>query len=120
MEMAARARSSSATSRRSGPGPPFFRFADEAEFSRLLAGGGLDEVQVRTISSSHELSGADELWEVMVRGTVRSRALLLGQPDEARVRIRAALDQVVREYASGGGIELPVSVKLAAGRRPAS
>jgi hypothetical protein len=49
-----------------------------------------------------------------------SRALLLGQPDEARVRIRAALDQVVREYASGGGIELPVSVKLAAGRRPAS
>jgi SAM-dependent methyltransferase len=100
------------------PGPPFFRFSDEAEFSRLLRGAGLDEVRLRTISATHRLSGADELWDVIVRGTVRSRALLLGQPEEAQVRIRAALDRALREYAGGGGIELPVSVKLAAGRKP--
>jgi ubiquinone/menaquinone biosynthesis C-methylase UbiE len=100
------------------PGPSFFRFADEAEFSRLLAGAGLDEVRVRTISATHRLSGAGELWDVIVKGTVRSRAMLLGQPRKARARIRAALDQLVGEYASGGGLELPVSIKLAAGRKP--
>jgi hypothetical protein len=100
------------------PGPPFFRFSDDAAFSRLLHGGGLDEVQLRTISSTHKLSGADELWDVIVRGTVRMRALLISQPEEARARIRAALDRVVGEYATDGGIELPVSIKLAAGRRP--
>jgi SAM-dependent methyltransferase len=31
------------------PGPPFFRFADEAEFARLLRDAGLTKVEVTTV-----------------------------------------------------------------------
>jgi SAM-dependent methyltransferase len=81
------------------PGPPLFRFADEAEFTRLLAGAG-------------------ELWEGYLLGAVRIGAMVRGQPEGTQARIRAAFDRLVNEHAVDGGAELPVSVKLAAGRRP--
>jgi hypothetical protein len=52
-------------------------------------------------------------------GTVRARALVRAQPEEVQARIRAAFDRLVRPYAASGGLELPVSVKLASGRRVA-
>jgi hypothetical protein len=33
-------------------------------------------------------------------------------------RIREALDRLLRQYAVGDGFEVPVSVKIAAGRKP--
>ena len=51
-------------------------------------------------------------------GTVRISALIMGQPEETRRRIREAFGRLVGEYGSGEGLELPVSVKLAAGRKP--
>jgi hypothetical protein len=53
-------------------GPPVFRFSDEHEFTRLLHGAGLEDVQVQTVVP----------------------------------------------YRVGVGLELPVSVKLASGRKP--
>jgi hypothetical protein len=54
----------------------------------------------------------------LLHGTVRISALIMGQPEETRRRIREAFDRLVGEYQSGVGLELPVSVKLAAGRKP--
>jgi SAM-dependent methyltransferase len=101
-------------------GPPFFRFSEDAEFARLLASVGLIDVLVRTISFTHRLSSADDLWDGLLGGTVRTRVLVLGQPEEIQGRIRAAFDRIVSEYAVGGGLELPVAVKLASGRKPDS
>ena len=99
-------------------GPPFFRFADEREFTALLECAGLSDVEVGTIGFTHRLSSADELWKLLRDGTVRTRALLLGQPEETLARIRASFDRLVGGYAAGdGGVELPVSVKVAAGRK---
>ena len=51
-------------------------------------------------------------------GTVRMRALVFDQPQQTLVRIRAAFDRLVGEYTAGdGSVELPVSVKVAAGRK---
>jgi SAM-dependent methyltransferase len=100
------------------PGPPLFRFADEAEFSRLLAGAGLEEVEVRTVTYRQRVASAEQLWEAFLHGAVRIGAMVRGQPEPVRARIRAAFDRLVDEHASDGGAELPVSVKLAAGRKP--
>jgi SAM-dependent methyltransferase len=99
-------------------GPPFFRFADEREFTRLLEGAGLNHVEVETVAFTHRQSSADELWDGCRDGTVRMRAIVFGQPEQTLVRIRASFDRLVGEYTAGdGSVELPVSVKVAAGRK---
>jgi ubiquinone/menaquinone biosynthesis C-methylase UbiE len=96
-------------------GPDFFRFSREPEFEALLRDVGLEDVDVRTIAFSHTVSSPDELWEGLLGGTVRTSALILGQSQEDQRRIRAAFDRLVEDYRQGTALELPVSVKLAAG-----
>jgi hypothetical protein len=48
---------------------------------------------------------------------VRNSALVLGQPERTRRRIRAAFVRGVEAHRHGDRLELPVSVKLAVGRR---
>jgi SAM-dependent methyltransferase len=101
-------------------GPPIFRFADEGEFARLLGDAGLGDVDVRTVAFTHRFASGDELWNGLLGGTVRTRALVLAQPEDVQARIRAAFDRLVRPCATKDGLEIPVSVKLASGRTPGS
>jgi SAM-dependent methyltransferase len=101
---------------RGGPDP--FRFADDAALAALLAGAGLAEVEVRSIAFEQEVADTDELWEGMLASSVRTAAVIERQPEAVRRRIRAALEQAVAPYRSETGIALPVSAKLASGRRP--
>lgn len=98
-------------------GPDFFRFSDADELTRLLAGAGLAGARVETVEFSHHAASADELWDGMLSGTVRIRALVEGQSDEARRRIRAAFDRLVAGGDSGDGVEIPVAVKLGSARK---
>ena len=99
-------------------GPPIFRFADDGEFARLLGHAGLHDVGVRTVAFAHRSGSSDELWDGLIGGTVRTRALVLAQPDAVQARIRAAFDRLVRPYAANGGLEIPGLDKLASGRKP--
>jgi SAM-dependent methyltransferase len=101
-------------------GPPFFRFSDESAFRDLLAGAGLEDVRVETVRFRHTFPDADALWGGLLGATVRTRSLVLGQPAEVQGQIRAAFDRLVGGYVTDGEIDLPVSVKLASGRRPAT
>jgi ubiquinone/menaquinone biosynthesis C-methylase UbiE len=98
-------------------GPPFFRFADDEQFIALLSDNGLTDVQVSTVAFSYHTDSADELWEGMLTGTVRTSAFFLGQPEETRRRVRSTFDRLVLDYRRGGNFEWPVSVKLARGRK---
>ncbi len=100
------------------PGPDFFRFSADAEFSRLLSAAGFQRVAIRTLEFSHLVPDADLLWTGMLEGTVRTRALLRLQTDEARQRIRAEFLRSIEAYRTKSGFEVPVSVKLGSGRRP--
>jgi hypothetical protein len=42
-----------------------------------------------------------------------------GQTPDMQRSIRRAFDRIVADYHEGGGLELPVSVKIAAGRKVA-
>ena len=102
-------------------GPPIFRFSDDDEFARLLHGAGLEDVEVQTVAFTHAEPSTDALWDGLMGGTVRTSALVVRQPPSVQERIRSAFDRIVQEYETGGGgLELPVSVKLACGRKPAS
>lgn len=98
--------------------PDFFRFSADEDFDALLSDHGLEDHAVETIAFSRRFPSADELWHGLLGGTVRISALIMGQPEETRRTIREAFDRLVGEYKCGDGLELPVAVKLAAGRKP--
>jgi ubiquinone/menaquinone biosynthesis C-methylase UbiE len=100
------------------PGPAFFRFSVDEQFAALLQDCGLTDVEVTTIAFDHPMPTADEWWDGVLAGTVRVSALILRQHEPARQRIRAVFDQLVTEYQRGDHLEVPVSVKLAAGSKP--
>jgi SAM-dependent methyltransferase len=99
-------------------GPDFFRFSDDEEFDALMRDHGLEHRAVRSIAFTHRVANADDLWEGLIGGTVRTSALIERQPDQTRRRIRDSFDGLVREYQREDVLELPVSGKLASGRKP--
>jgi SAM-dependent methyltransferase len=98
------------------PGPPILRFADDAEFARLLEGAAFADVEVSTVAFEHRFADAEEIWQRLLQGTVRARVLVLEQPPELQARIRAVFDRLAAAHEAGDGIDLPVCVKLASGR----
>ncbi len=98
-------------------GPPIFRFADDGEFTRLLADVGLTEVAIERVEFHLQLASADELWSGLVDGTVRVAPLILGQSAETQAAIRMHFDQLLDEYRTEDGFAVPVSVKLASARK---
>jgi ubiquinone/menaquinone biosynthesis C-methylase UbiE len=101
------------------PGPPFFRYADDTAFTGLLHDAGLVDVTVTKIAFTHRMPSADALWDALLDGTVRASAQVRGQPPDMQRSIRRAFDRIVADYHNGSELELPVSVKIAAGRKAA-
>jgi hypothetical protein len=99
-------------------GPPMFRFSEDIELSELLRSAGLVDVIVRAFSFAHCLASPDELWNGILRGTVRTSIGIRRQPKAVQVRIRAAFDRLVQACFVEGGISVPVAFKVASGRRP--
>jgi SAM-dependent methyltransferase len=101
-------------------GPPMFRFADDGEFTRLLTGAGLTDLAVETVEFPLKLESGDELWTGLIEGSVRVRPLVVGQSPVMQRTIRANYDELLEEYRTEEGFEVPVSVKIASGRKPQS
>lgn len=99
-------------------GPDLFRFSDDEQFDALMRDRGLEERAVRTIAFTHSVPSVDELWDGFLAGSLRMAVRITTQDQEMQQRIRAALERVVDEYRRDGAIHLPVSAKLASGRRP--
>ena len=99
-------------------GPDFFRFSDEEVFAAALRQQGLASADVTDITFVQRFGSADELWDGMLGATVRVSAVLTGQGEEVRQRIRVAFDRLAEGYRRGVALELPVAIKLASARKP--
>lgn len=99
-------------------GPPMFLYADETEFERLLTEARFRDVSVDTVDFTLPIESGDQLWNGLVEGSVRLRPLVVGQSEAVQREIRARFDDLLGEYRAGDGFEVPVAVKLAAGRKP--
>jgi SAM-dependent methyltransferase len=97
-------------------GPDFFRFSDDDEFDALLRGAGLEDRRVQTVAFEH-VATEEEVWNGMLHGTVRSSVLVLEQDEATQGRIREAFRRRAYEYDHHYGLAIPISVKLASGRR---
>jgi SAM-dependent methyltransferase len=101
-------------------GPPFFWFSVDREFRALLEGNGFENVKVQTIAFVARVRAVDELWTGILDGTVRTSALISGQPVMAQHRIHDAFADILERHRRGSVLEVPVSVKLAVGSKPAA
>ena len=99
-------------------GPPFFRFSEEREMHRLLGDQGFESFAMDDVSFELEVASPDALWQGLLAGTVRSSALVLGQPEHLQRRIRSEFERLVASYRAGSGLRIPVSVRLASARKP--
>ena len=64
------------------------------------------------------VGSADELWNGVIAGAVRMRAVVHAQSDDVQRSIRARFDELLDDHAAGDGFEVSVSVKLGSGRKP--
>ena len=99
-------------------GPARYRFADDDELRGLLQVAGLENVEIRSVSLTHRVPDAAELWEGILGGSVRSAGLVMRQPPRTRRRIRAAAERLAEEYRVDGGLAIPARAKIARGSRP--
>ena len=98
-------------------GPDPYRFAHDAELQKLLTQTGFASVAVRAIEFTQHVAGADELLEGIVDGSVRTAKALERRSQDQRARVRAALETIVAPYRTARGLNVPVVVKLASGRK---
>jgi SAM-dependent methyltransferase len=101
-------------------GPAFFRFSSIAECKRVMELAGFADVETRTVPLTWTLHSADAVFDAIMRGGVRTSAVLRAQTPEALDRIRAAVHQSAERYARGGRIEIPMPAVLASGAVPAT
>jgi SAM-dependent methyltransferase len=99
------------------PGPPAYRFADEGELRALLQGAGLGGVEISTRELTYAIADVDELWAGVLTGSVRTAAQIRAMDDDERARVRGALDDLLEDRRSTGGLELETAVKIAVGVR---
>lgn len=99
-------------------GPDPYCFAHDAQFRALLRGAGLEDVEVRSVSLIQRVADADELWQGMLGGSVRTAGLALRQPPATRRRIRAAVERLAEEHTVDGALAIPARAKIARGTRP--
>jgi SAM-dependent methyltransferase len=97
-------------------GPPFSQFAREDELCDLLAGAGLAEPQARTVRLRQRIDDVDACWDDLMTGTVRTSALVRGQPEPVRAAILAEFRRTLDRHHDGTAVVLECAVVVGAGR----
>lgn len=99
-------------------GPPFFRFSDAAETRRTLESVGFSGVELREVPLIWRPASADAVFDALLRGGVRTAAVLRAQTADALAAIRDAIRRGVAPYARDGRLEVPMPAILAAATKP--
>jgi SAM-dependent methyltransferase len=98
-------------------GPPMFRFSEDRELETLLKSVGLTAVTIEAHCFTHRLASAEQLWNGILQGTVRTSIGIRRQPKDVQDRIRVAFERLVGPYMVEGELLIPVAFKIGVGRR---
>jgi SAM-dependent methyltransferase len=100
-------------------GPNFFRYADPATAADGLTIAGFTDVTTALVPQTWELPTADDVFESLLRGTVRTGSLMMRQPPEALARVRASFRDGLAEYVEGDVVRVPMpAVVVTAAKGP--
>ena len=98
-------------------GPAVDRFMDPDQFAALLRAAGFEVVGIDYISFSHPLKNVDELWDLALGSFVRVSTVIRAQNVDIQQRIKQKVEQVVQQYASPNGLQIPIAFRVIAGLR---
>ncbi len=99
-------------------GPPFFRFSDPDECHRLLTRAGLVRPTVGRVPLTWRLDHPDDLFRIILEGTVRTAALLHAQAPASLDAIRTAVGREASEHMRDGVVEIAMPAVLATAAGP--
>lgn len=94
-------------------GPPFFRFSDPRECSRVLREEGFAAPCVIQVPQIRRLGSPEALFDIMHGSTVRTAGLFRAQTAEALDAIRTDIRDAAAAHRKGDAIELPMPAVLA-------
>ena len=100
------------------PPAPDFREDDPDEIAGALRTAGFEDVAISIVRPDWRERDGAALLDAIERSSVRMRALLRGQTDAARERIRDAVAAETAVFQREGGIAVPIPVIVASGRKP--
>jgi SAM-dependent methyltransferase len=99
------------------PGPPFFRFSDAEESSRALRAAGFSDPQVSEVSQTWHIPSPDTPFRFLMRGAVRTGAILRAQTPDALIKIQEAVAESAGRYGVGEELQVPMPCVLASATR---
>lgn len=94
------------------------RFCERGEFRRLLEGAGLADVALQDYRTTHLVPDVDTLWRGGLGSLALTSSAIRNQEAQTQAAIRAALERRAAEYQTSRGLELPISFRVGAGRKP--
>src|SRR3954464_13847843 len=99
-------------------GHDVFRFANSAEFFRLLDGAGLKEVKVTEHTTTYLVPDTESLWQGGLGSLVLTGAVIRKQDQAIQDLIRTAFERCASVYRSADGLNVPIAFKIGSGQRP--
>ena len=101
-------------------GPPFFRFSNADEIKRLMEAVGFEGIDVTKVETMEwiNVGSADDLYEILLEGTARTRELLRAQTPEETDAIQKELQKRYLEITEGGSRPLRMPCVVSSGRKP--
>ena len=101
-------------------GPPFFRFSSADEIQRIMEAVGFEGIDVTTVETMEwdNVGSADDLYEILLEGTARTRELLRAQTPEETAAIQKELQNRYLQITEGGSRPLRMPCVVSSGRKP--
>lgn len=99
-------------------GPPFFRFSDWRECTRVLLEAGFAEPKVQAVDQIWSIRAPETPFHALMRGGVRVAAILKAQTPEALALIENAVSENAAAYQAAGEVRVPMPAVLASARKP--
>lgn len=100
-------------------GADFFQFGTEAKMSAALAETGFTHVKATVLGQDWHVRSADQILQAVLKGAVRSRALLGAQSDAETKAIRGFFEKTLSELPrAGSDYCVPLPAILGSGTKP--
>jgi SAM-dependent methyltransferase len=88
------------------PPPLAFQVADPEKLRLALAGAGLKDVGVQTVTQQTEFQSGKAIWDWVVNSNPIGAMLVADLTEEHEAAVQRALDRVLRERAGGSAIAI--------------
>jgi SAM-dependent methyltransferase len=99
-------------------GPPFYRFADPQEASSALANAGFEKPSFTTIPIVWRGQEPRDAVDVIYKATVRTKAILDAQSNDARNAIHDAIISGVEKFRRNDGFEIALPALMVSAQKP--